>query len=220
MLINLKILAKNQNSLKKFLIFFKNFCVRKQKKEILYLIKKKEPKKSKIFLQLYNNFKVYKYKNIYKYKIKKRKYNKKKNVNGFLNYIQKLQKQKVFVILKSPHVNKTAQEQIEYRLFSKQIIIISFQILKFLMLIKRIQTKIYSDIEIRIKFILNYTRTKKTKLTLLNPDNYKMKKFLLQRKKDLINKQKAQKLNKNQTMYYLKLFDIYGELNNNTMIYV
>jgi hypothetical protein len=129
------------------------------------------------------------------YKIKKRKYFMKNNNNGFFNYFQQQQQQKVFTTLKSPHVNKTAQEQIEYRLFSKQINIFSFQILKFLILIKQIQTKICPDIEIQIKFVLNNKIIPKTKMISLNPDNYKIK----------------------QTIFYLKLFDMYGELNFNKL---
>lgn len=196
MFINLKVLSKNQSSLKKFLILFNSFWIEK-KKEKLYLIKKKltevkvKTNKSKpLFLSLSYKFKRYTHRKIYK--IKKRKYYMKKKKNGFFNYFQQKQKQKVFTTLKSPHVNKTAQEQIEYRVFSKQINIFSFQILKFLIVIKQIQTKICPDIEIQIKFILNNKIIQKTKLIFLNPDNY---------------------YNKEQTIFYLKLFDMYGELN-------
>jgi hypothetical protein len=127
----------------------------------------------------------------------------KKKKNGFFNYFQQKQKQKIFTTLKSPHVNKTAQEQIEYRLFSKKINIFSFQILKFLILIKQIQTKICPDLEIQIKFVLNNKIIPKTKLILLNPDNYKiLKRLFLKKKKNI---------------FYLKLFDMYGELNFNKL---
>jgi ribosomal protein S10 len=204
MFINLKVLSKNQNSLKKFLIIFNSFWIKK-KKEKLYLIKKKltgvevETGNSKpLFLSLSYKFKTYSYRKIYK--IKKRKYVMKKKKNGFFNYFQQKQKQKIFTTLKSPHVNKTAQEQIEYRLFSKQTNIFSFQILKFLIVIKQIQTKICPDLEIQIKFVLNNKIIPKTKLIFLNPDNYKIYSY-----------------NKEQTIFYLKLFDMYGELNLNKL---
>jgi hypothetical protein len=208
MFINLKVLSKNQNSLKKFLVLFNSFC-EKKKKENLYLIKKKLTKV--IIIKISKNellsykFKSYTHKKIYK--IKKRKcFIKKKN--GFFNYFKQKQKQKVFTTLKSPHVNKTAQEQIEFRLFSRQIKIFSFQILKFLILIKQIQTKICPDIEIQIKFVLNNKIISKTKLISLDPDNYKIKRFFLKKKKDISYKQ---------TIFYLKLFDMYGELNFNKL---
>ena len=220
MFINIKILSKNQNSLKKFLILFNSFCLKNSKKKDLYLIKKKLtkrikkkwPNKSKIFVSLLPNFKIHNHKKTYKYKINRKKYIMKKKVNGLLNYSQQKQKRKVFTTLKSPHVNKTAQEQIEYRLFSKHINILSFQILKFLILIKKIQMKLCPDIEIQIKFVLNTKIIKKAKLLSLNPDNYKTNSFSLCKKKDITSLKKMQKLNKKQILYYLKLFDIYGEL--------
>lgn len=216
MYINIKLLSKNQNSLKKFLVFFKNLIRKKQKKENLYKIKKKSTNKSKKFLQILTKLRTYKYKSVCKYKIKKRKHLTKKNINGLLSYLQKKRKHKIFTILKSPHINKIAQEQIEYRLFSKQINIISFQILKFLVLIKKLQVNINTDIKIQIIFILNDKITTKTKLIFLNPDNYKIKHFFLQRKRDIIYKYAAQQIkqkpNKRLTLFYLKLFDIYGEL--------
>jgi hypothetical protein len=216
MFINLKVLSKNQNSLKKFLILFNSFCIKK-KKENLHMMKKKLTKATvktskPLFLLLSYKFKTYSHKKIYK--IKKRKYFMKKKNNGFFNYFQQKQKQKVFTTLKSPHVNKTAQEQIEYRVFSKQINIFSFQILKFLILIKQIQTKICPDIEIQIKFVLNNKIIPKTKLISLNPNNYKIKQLFLKKKKDI---HKLYNYNKEQIICYLKLFDMYGELNFNEL---
>ena len=176
-------------------------------------MKKKRPNKSKIFLPLLPNFKIYNHKKTYKYKTNRKKYLTRKRVNGLLNYSQQKQKQKVFTTLKSPHVNKTAQEQIEYRLFSKHINIFSFQILKFLILIKKIQMKLCPDIEIQIKFVLNNNITKKTKLVSLNPDNYKTNLFFPGKKRDIGFIKKKQNFNEKQIILsYLKLFDIYGEL--------
>jgi hypothetical protein len=220
MFINIKILSKNQNSLKQFLTLFNSFCLKNSKKKDLYIIrkkltkriKKKWPNKSKIFLPLLSNFKAHSYKKTYKYKMSKKEYIKRKKVNGFLNYAQQKQKRKVFTTLKSPHVNKTAQEQIEYRLFLKHINIFSFQILKFLIFIKKIQLKLCPDIEIQIKFVLNNKTVKKAKLVSLNPDNFKTNSFSFYNGKNNSYIKKVQKLNKKQILPYLKLFDIYGEL--------
>ena len=228
MFINIKISSKNQNSLKNFLTFFNSFCLKKSKKKNLYTIKKKLTKiikkkwsnKSKIFLPSLPNFKIYNHKKICKYKINKKKYIIKKKANGLLSYSQQKQKRKVFTTLKSPHVNKTAQEQIEYRLFSKHINIFSFQILKFLILIKKIQMKLCPDIEIQIKFVLNNKIIKKTKLVSLNPDNYKTNSFSSYKKKDIGSIKKVQKLNKKQILSYLQLFDIYGELSFKNYVWI
>ena len=47
--------------------------------------------------------------------------NKRLQLNKTLNFFQKKRYNKVFTILKSPHVNKTAQEQFEFNLFAKSI---------------------------------------------------------------------------------------------------
>ena len=151
MFIHIKILTKNLNSLKRFLIFLKYLNTNK------------------------------------------------KNINGFLKYLKKRTKKNIFTILKSPHVNKTAQEQIEYRLFSKQVNIFSFQILKFIILIKKIQKILFPDLNIQLKLIINKKQVTKKKLIALDPNNYTLKKMII---------------TKNQkTLFYLNLFDIYGELN-------
>jgi ribosomal protein S10 len=220
MFINIKILSKNQKSLKNFIIIFNSFCLKNLKNKDFYTVKKKMtkiiktkwPNKSKIFLPLVSNFKVNTYKKIYRCKIKKNVYIRKRKVNGLLNYSQQKQKRKVFTALKSPHVNKTAQEQLEYRLFSKRINIFSFQILKFLVLVKKIQMKLCPDIEIQIKFVLNNKIIKKTKLVSLNPDNYKINSLFFYKKKDIDSINRVQKFNKTQILSYLKLFDLYGEL--------
>lgn len=220
MFVNIKILSRNQNSLKRFLILFNSFCLKNSKNKDFYIIKKKLTKviktkwsnKSKIFLPLVGSFKIYNYKKAYKCKIIKKKYILKKKINGLLNYSQQKQKRKVFTTLKSPHVNKTAQEHIEYRFFSKCINIFSFQILKFLILIKKIQIKLCSDVEIQIKFISNNKIIKKTKLVSLNPDNYEINSFFSYKKQDKNSGYKVQKLSKKQMLPYLNLFDIYGEL--------
>lgn len=220
MFLNIKILSKNQNSLKNFLLLFNSFCLKSSKKKDFYItkkkltqiIKKKWTSKSNVFLSQVSGFKIYKYKKTYKYKINKKKYVIKKKVNGLLSYSHQKQKRKVFTTLKSPHVNKTAQEQIEYRLFSKRINIFSFQILKFLILIKKIKMKLCPDIEIQIKFVLNNKIIKKTKLVSLNPDNYKINSFFSFKEKDNDSIYLIQKFNKKRVLPYLKLFDIYGEL--------
>ena len=220
MFINIKILSKNQKSLKNFIIIFNSFCLKYLKNKDLYTVKKKKtkiiktkwPNKSKIFLPLVSNFKVNTYKKTYRCKIKKNVYIRKRKVNGLLNYSQQKQKRKVFTTLKSPHVNKTAQEHLEYRLFSKRINIFSFQILKFLVLMKKIQMKLCPDIKIQIKFVLNNKIIKKTKLVSLNPNNYKINSLFFYKEKDIDSINRVQKFNKTQILSYLKLFDLYGEL--------
>ena len=46
---------------------------------------------------------------------------------------KKKKKKTKFTVLKSPHVNKTAQEQFEYRIYKKQLKCFAFQSVLFLM---------------------------------------------------------------------------------------
>lgn len=81
--------------------------------------------------------------------------NKRLHLRRFLNFYQRKQNNKIFTILKSPHVNKKAQEQFEYNLYSKNLKIKSFQILKVLILLKNFQKTLHTDVDIKVKFIIN-----------------------------------------------------------------
>lgn len=129
------------------------------------------------------------------------------------NYKKRKTLIKKITILKSPHVNKNAQSQYEYRIFSKKLIISSHNDLKLLILLKKIKTKIFPEIKIKIKFNFN----KRKKNNLLNPKNYFINSITT--KKNI-----TQQLNfKNikikilkpcfKIKNYLKILDCYGELN-------
>jgi ribosomal protein S10 len=150
MFINVHLVSKNKNSLKKFLKVFKNLSK-----------------------------------------------NKKLQLTRTLSFFQKIKSHKVFTILKSPHVNKTAQEQLEFSLFSKNVKINSFQILKILILLKKIQNTFFSDIDIKIKFILNL---KYKKNVLINKFNLYSIKF----------SQKF-KVNFKQMKLYFLILNFYGK---------
>ena len=65
------------------------------------------------------------------YKLKK---NKILNLNFTIIQAPQLKKSKQFSVLKSPHVNKKAQEQFEYNVFNKQLKIYVSQLSKFLII--------------------------------------------------------------------------------------
>lgn len=114
----------------------------------------------------------------------------------FLKYFPRHTTKNVFTILKSPHVNKTAQEQFGYSIFSKQINIQTFQMLKFLIILKKIQTQLFPDVQIKIKYILQEKKFKIVRTQILNPNNYRVNYFPKNEFQD--------------TKSYLKLFDIFG----------
>ena len=69
-----------------------------------------------------------------------------------------------------------------------------------------------------MRIVLNNKIIKKTKLLSLNPNNYKTNSFSLCKKTDVTSLKKMQKLKKKQILYYLRLFDMYGELSFRTIL--
>ena len=139
-----------------------------------------------------------------------------KNFNIITKYLKKKKSKKVLTILKSPHVNKTAQEQFETRLFTSQIsVYYSKKNLLALIFLKKIKTYLFPDIKIKIKFTINKLLLEQTKLKTINPDNFKLNFFYqkLKNKKLKSIKNYNNKLsNKKQTQYLLQILDTYGSL--------
>jgi ribosomal protein S10 len=127
-------------------------------------------------------------------------YNKKINFNTIKKYFQKKKKKKTLTILKSPHVNKTAQEQFEYRIYSKQITIYSSQNFQYLVFLKKINAHLFPDVKIKTKFNMDHSMEKQ--IEVLNPTNLKMDLF---REKNQMNL-------KLKTKNIIRTFDTYGEL--------
>lgn len=125
------------------------------------------------------------------------------------SYYQKQKQKQKFTLLKSPHVNKTAQEQFEYRLFYKDL---KLQFLNkkknklFLILFKKFKNNLFSHSKLNLKLFINKQNFKKqitiTKFKLLN-----INKTLKKQQLKLENKTKYKKLKK-----YLKFLDLYGEI--------
>lgn len=144
-----------------------------------------------------------------------------KNFNIITKYLKKKRNKKILTILKSPHVNKTAQEQFETRLFTSQITVYySQKNLLFLIFLKKIKTYLFPDIKIKIKFTINKLLLEQTKLKTISPDNFKLNFFYTQLKnkklkfiKNYNNKLYNKKTpNLKQTQYLLQILDVYGSL--------
>jgi ribosomal protein S10 len=86
--------------------------------------------------------------------------------------VQKSKKKKVFTILKSPHVNKTAQEQFEYRIYKKRLKCFVPQIMLFFIFFKKIRFNLFSDLNFKIKLISNFKVEKKKFKNKFNVNNY------------------------------------------------
>ena len=73
------------------------------------------------------------------------------NENLTVEYFPKKKVKKVITVLKSPHVNKSAQEQFEFRIHTKKLSINSLQHLKFVYFLKKIQNTIFPFIKIKLE---------------------------------------------------------------------
>ena len=103
---------------------------------------------------------------------------------------------KKFSILKSPHVNKKAQDQFEFRVYRKQLSLYSYQGLKLLMILKKIQCKLFADVKIKVEFVLNENKFYKETHKKFNPNKFSLKK---------------NKVNSLSSKSYLQFLDVYGE---------
>lgn len=132
-------------------------------------------------------------------------------------YIKRDTKKKRITVLKSPHVNKSAQEQFEYRVYSLGISFYSSRVKKNLVLLKKVKNQLFPDIKIKIKGILKIKQNFIRKMTL-NPDNFTFKISELNRTNQRLSLKHIRKninLNENKnllerTSCYLYLLDCYG----------
>nr|YP_010233613.1 ribosomal protein S10 [Pleurosigma inscriptura]QSZ78230.1 ribosomal protein S10 [Pleurosigma inscriptura] len=114
---------------------------------------------------------------------------------------------KKIVTLKSPHVNKKSQNQLEYRIFSKKISVSSYNEIKFLIFLKNLKTKLFSEIKFKIKILSNPIFFKNN--NLLNLKNYYINSIMMKKNAKMKKIKPCSKM-KN----YLKILDCYGELNS------
>ena len=77
---------------------------------------------------------------------------------------KKNNKKKVITVLKSPHVNKSAQEQFEFRTFSVQLSLLFHGISTDIVILKNIKAKLFPDVKLRLKFSLKNRNTWKIRL--------------------------------------------------------
>jgi ribosomal protein S10 len=130
-------------------------------------------------------------------------------------YFQKKTTKSFVTILKSPHVNKKAQEQFETRFYSKQFSVYPTKKLKYLFFFKKIQNNVFSDVKLKIRITTKFSKEKKLNFFTMEPQNYISEKFnknwisqriYLNNKKELIN------FNSSLSNNILKIFDAHGEL--------
>jgi ribosomal protein S10 len=134
----------------------------------------------------------------------------KKSNNKHFKTIQKKfykkEKRVFFSILKSPHVNKSAQEQFEIKTNSSQINIQTPQQFKFLVILKKMKMNIFPDINIKLRLFFNKKNRNVLKQKCFNIDNFTIEQFL-KAKNTIINKRRGNFYN---TKNVISLVDVYG----------
>jgi ribosomal protein S10 len=132
------------------------------------------------------------------------------------------EKRKFVTVLKSPHVNKTAQEQFEYRFYSKHFLIRSFKPFTFFSCLKKLKTLSFPGVNLKIKGQFERNKTNKHSLKMISPDNIVLENSSQvytceQRFKINLRAKTVQTVSKNLeanfllSKKYIQLFDLYGE---------
>ena len=115
---------------------------------------------------------------------------------NFFSKKQKKNKHKFVTILKSPHINKTAQEQFEYKFFTSQIVLYSTDLFFCFVIFKRILKKGFPGLKIKLLHSFDKKKQNKILSSFLNPDNILLK----------------NKITKNKVKSYFFMFDSFGEI--------
>jgi ribosomal protein S10 len=132
--------------------------------------------------------------------IKKIRYKKDLKLKFCIKKLERIKTTRVFNVLKSPHANKTAQEQFQYFLYSKKIIFYTFQFLKLILVLRKLHTQLFSDIQIKICFSIKHYNLETYKNKIFNLKLYILKMF---KTRIIVNK----------IFLYLQLFDLQGVSN-------
>ena len=128
-------------------------------------------------------------------------------------------RRKRVTILKSPHVNKTAQTQFQSIVYSSKIKYFSWDVKKNYIILKKIKNYLFPDIKIKIEQIISDKKIKSLKKNSFLPKKmyyYQETKTFLSKqiqKKKLLTLQKQiekKKIILKKTLQFLKILDNYG----------
>jgi len=128
----------------------------------------------------------------------------------FIKPFSKREKRKFVTVLKSPHVNKTAQEQFEYRFFFKDFLVFSSKPSIFFLFLKKLKNFSFSGIKIEVQGLFEKKRIAKHVLKLINPDNIVLQNICF--KQNNLKKDKISTSDLSLSKKYIQLFDSYGEI--------
>lgn len=83
-------------------------------------------------------------------------------------------KQSFFSILKSPHVNKKAQDQFGHKRYVSNVTLYANNPKKLLIIIKKLRSRLFTDVKAKIKVSINEKYSKQACLKVFNPSNFKL----------------------------------------------
>ena len=119
------------------------------------------------------------------------------------------QKRRKFVtILNSPHVNKTAQEQFEFRFYNKRFLINSFKPFSFFSLLKKAKNVSFPNVKLEIQGLFNMKAYNRKILKLVDPEIA----FLNIEESLCLSLDNNLLTTKTLKKSYIQLFDGYGEV--------
>ena len=139
-----------------------------------------------------------------------------KSLPIYIKPFSRREKRKFVTVLKSPHVNKTAQEQFEYRIFSRHFLIFSLKPQIFFLFIKKLKNLSFSGVKLEVKGVFEKNIANKYLLKLVNPDNVVLKTLdptLKNFRKDKKEYRISQPISSESDLLkkYVQSFDSYGE---------
>lgn len=129
-----------------------------------------------------------------------------KNISIFRKLIRKKKIKESISVLKSPHVNKTAQEHFKYIYFSMSLSLHTVEIKKNLFVLKRIKDQLFPDLKIIIKGIFS----KKTTFKNVNIKTFGNQRCPIMNQQDIIFLKNINLFKK--TLSYLKILDCNGKI--------
>lgn len=140
-------------------------------------------------------------------------------------YNKKVKIKKTITILKSPHINKTAQERYESITYSYTIKINSFRTQKYILFLKKLRNNLFPDVKIKIKTTIE-KKTFNIKIHCFKINNYKLNLNKIKNLQKLNSKNYKKKCDSislkiylhlvEKTLNSLKIMDCSGEFEINT----
>lgn len=139
------------------------------------------------------------------------------NFQSFSNLLKRKKTIKKITVLKSPHVNKTAQEQFGYTIYSLKMICNSWDAKKYLVILKKIKNYLFPGIKIQVDAL--FTKKKIYLKTLFcNPMViiffYPLRIYLKQKIKSKFSNLRTVSEIKNlskKSLFYLNILSLYGQ---------